>query len=84
MSRDWRPEDWREMDGRDLLLCLQENDAWCCVEGKPWIQLISNEVLADALCDVDIYHEYSVCYEAARRLSLLAATQGGGDDLDIL
>lgn len=68
MSRRREPEDWREMDGEDVLLCLQDNDPRCCVEGKPWIELIPNSVLADALRDVNIYHQFSVCHEAARRL----------------
>jgi hypothetical protein len=68
MSHDWKPEEWREMDGRDVMNCLQSWDAECCVEGQEWIRLIPDAVLADALCDVDVYHVYSVCYEAARRL----------------
>ena len=68
MSHDWKPEEWSEMDGRDVLSCLDGYEAEYEVDGTPWLQLLSNKVLAEALCDVDIFREYAVCYEAARRL----------------
>jgi hypothetical protein len=73
MGHDWRPEEWREMDASAVANCLESNDARCCVEGQEWIRLVPTAVLAKALCDVDLHHQYAVCYEAARRLEALEA-----------
>ena len=76
MSHDYTPEEWAEMDGRDVLRCLQDYDREYVCEGDdvPWMQHLPANVLADALYDTDLFpHTYAACYEGGRRLEELAA-----------
>jgi len=69
MGRTWEPEDWQEMDGYAVLKCLYENDARCCVDGKPWIQLLPTNVILEALEGEDIFStQHIVVSEVKRRL----------------